>query len=494
MEKVRRIYQHDDRLPRLVILSEPRKNSKTGFASFIVLLHTVGPEAKPFSQVVTAARVKDQAALTFDYCVNSILSSRTLAPMVDLKEAAKEYQVKGLRTRYKALSRDAKANLGRSPIVAIHDELGQVEGPTDKLYTNVETAMKAHKTPMSVVCSTQAPKDGDLLSLLIDDIINNPREDAVLFLSHAPKEMEEGIPEEGKTPSEWAHPPNPDYPFTDAALFTANPEAGILTNLDDLRREAADAKRMPSKEADYRNLTLNQRVDTVALFIPRVLWSNRARPGLELPPVSTPIWLGLDLSEVGDLTALAAIWLEKDGTMCWWARAWLPEFEIRERSRRDRVPYDVWAKQGHLSLVPGKAIDYTYAAKEVLKIWGAHNVQKAGFDRWGFRHFRKELKDLGKSDTWLDKHWSQVGMGTATMTPVLREMEQRILAGTFSHPNNPVLNMAASNMVVEGDAEARRPSKRSARARIDPMVAVAIAIASWLDSPTKRPAPLMEFI
>jgi phage terminase large subunit-like protein len=482
MEKLRRIYRDEDKLPRTVILSEPRKNAKTAFASFIVLLHTMGPEARPFQQVVTAARVKEQAALTFDYCVNSIQCSPSLSPVVVVRKQAKQFEVKRIGTTYKALSKDAKAQLGKSPAVVVHDELGQVEGPVDELFNNLETAMKAHASPMSIIVSTQAPKDGDLLSLLIDDARNNPREDVVLFLSYAPSEPEEGIAEEGKDPKDWEVKPDPSYPYSERAILTANPEAGVLCNLVELMRDAANAQRMPSLDSSYRNLTLNQRVTQVATFISKPVW-NSCADTYTLPPKGVRLWLGLDLSEVGDLTALAAVWEDGPLLRCW-AEGFLPAHEIKERSRRDRVPYDVWAKQGQLTLVPGKAIDEDWVAKErVWPMWQAHTVVKAGFDRWGFKAFRKALKAAGMSENTLETKWEAVGMGTATMTPVLKELETRILNRTFRHPQLPVLTMAASNMVVLGDAEARRPSKRTSRARIDPLVAVAIAIAAWLSTP-----------
>lgn len=507
-EKLRRIYRNEDALPRTVILSEARKNAKTAFASFIVLLHTMGPEARQFQQVVTAARVKDQAALTYEYCANSILCSPTLAPVVDLQDTQKKYRVKDIRTTYKALSKDAKAQLGKSPAVAIHDELGQVEGPMDPLYQNIETAMKAHAQPMSVIVSTQAPKDGDLLSVLIDNAINHPREDVVLFLSTAPLEPENGVPEDGKAPEQWASPPDPSYPYSERALRAANPEAGILCNLDDLRREALNAQQMPSLDAGYRNLTLNQRIVQVATFIAKPVWNACASPGLVLPGSDIDLWLGLDLSEVGDLTALAAVWETQEvitlpeghallpagatqlsvKILNCWAESFLPADGIKERSKRDRVQYDVWAKQGLLTLVPGKAIDEDWIAENrVLPLWGRHKVRMAGFDRWGFKGFRKALKRAGMSEHTLETKWAPIGMGTATMTPVLKELEGRLLNRTLRHPNNPVLTMGAANVVVVGDAEARRPSKRTSRARIDPFVAVAIATGAWLATPATNP-------
>src|SRR6185503_3291391 len=173
-----------------------------------------------------------------------------------------------------------------------------------------------------------------------------------------------------------------------------------------------------------------------------------------------------------------------------WARGFLPEEGIVQRSVRDRVPYDQWAKAGQLILVPGKAIDEDWvAAHHVWPLWQRYNVVKAGFDRWGFKAFRKALKRAGMAEAILEKRWEPVGMGTATMTPVLKDMESRLLNRTFRHGCQPVLTMAASNAVVSGDAEARRLSKRTSRARIDPLVAVAIGHVAWLATPAARKTP-----
>src|SRR6266436_10105725 len=48
---------------RRAIISRGRKNAKTTEAAIIVLLHLCGPEAKPNSQLYSAAQSRDQAAV-----------------------------------------------------------------------------------------------------------------------------------------------------------------------------------------------------------------------------------------------------------------------------------------------------------------------------------------------------------------------------------------------------------------------------------------------
>lgn len=509
------LYQWEDRLPRTVIVTEGRKNAKTSKVAFVVLLHTLGPEAKPFQELVTTARVKKQAGQTYKYCANAIKASDTLRPAVDLKDAQKEFTVKELGCTYTALSKEAKSKLGGSPAIAIHDEAGAVEGPEDPLIDAIETGMKAHDSPVSFYISTQAAGDGDLLSLLVDDALERPDdEDIVAFMATASKELEEGVPEEGKKPEEWAKPPDPAYPFSDAALAAANPEAGILCSWKELRRDRDKAQRQPSFENTYRNLTLNQRVEQEALFISRSLWNLRARPELVLPPKETKCWWGLDLSAVHDLTAEAAVWEtgvihdvemadEQDPEkivlvpvkeLAFWARGYLPEYEIGERSRRDKVPYDVWAKKGYLTTIKGKSIDYNYMAAVMKRRWAEQTIVRAGFDRWQWEHFKTCLQHAGMAPSTLEQKWLPIGMGSASMSPVLRELENRVMAGTFVHPNNPVFNMCVTNVVTRGPDNARTFEKKHERARIDKFAALAVAVGAWLQSSRVNKTPEILFI
>ena len=50
---------------RRAIISFGRKNAKTSLAAFLLLLHLVGPEARPNSQLYSAAQSRDQAAILF---------------------------------------------------------------------------------------------------------------------------------------------------------------------------------------------------------------------------------------------------------------------------------------------------------------------------------------------------------------------------------------------------------------------------------------------
>jgi phage terminase large subunit-like protein len=154
---------------RRAILSFGRKNGKTALSAFILLLHLCGPEARANSQLFSAAQSRDQAAILFALAAKIVRMSPDLSQFVGIRYTAKQLFCAELGTLYRALSAEASTAYGLSPVLIIHDELGQVKGPRSELYEALETATGAQEAPLSIVISTQSPTDADLLSLLIED-------------------------------------------------------------------------------------------------------------------------------------------------------------------------------------------------------------------------------------------------------------------------------------------------------------------------------------
>jgi len=271
---------------RRAILSMGRKNAKTTLAACLLLAHLCGPPArnKPNSQLYSAAQSRDQAAIIFSLAAKMVRLNPALAQAVTIQETAKSLTCPELGTRYRALSADATTAYGLSPALVIHDELGQVRGPRSALYEALETATGAQQDPLSIIISTQAPTDADLLSILIDDAQAGHDPYTVLSLHTAPTDLD---------------------PFDEATIRRANPAFGTFLNAREVLAMAQNAKRMPAREAEYRNLILNQRVETSTPFISPAVWKACGGPVGSLEGV--PVYGGLDLSVVSDLTALFLI-------------------------------------------------------------------------------------------------------------------------------------------------------------------------------------------
>jgi phage terminase large subunit-like protein len=447
---------------RRAILSFGRKNGKTALASFLLLLHLCGPEARPNSQLFSAAQSREQAAILFGLAAKMVRMSQRLSEVVMIRDTAKELLCPELGTVYRALSAEATTAFGLSPVFVVHDELGQVKGPRSRLYEALETATGAQGNPLSIIISTQAPTDADLLSMLIDDGLaaHDPR--VVVSLYTAPVEL----------PT-----------FSEAAIRAANPAFGKFLNAVEVMAMARDAERMPSRQAEFENLILNRRVEASSPFVSRHMWASCAAPALGLGGV--PVYGGLDLSATNDLTALVLVG-NVGGVWQVHPSFWLPGAALPAKSREDRVPYDLWHRDGHLIAAPGKSVDYEYVAEYLRGVFDEFDVRQIAFDRWGFKHLQPFLERAGFTDYQIEAHFVEFGQGFASMSPALRALEGELLSGRLAHGGHPVLQMCAANAVVTTDpAGNRKLDKAKASGRIDGMVALAMAIGTAISSAVK---------
>lgn len=450
---IRRIYDNPDGTRR-AICSFGRKNGKTALSACLLLLHLCGPASKPNSQLYSAAQSRDQASILFGLAAKMVRMDPTLSRYVTVRDTRKELFCKELGTLYRALSAEASTAYGLSPVFIVHDELGQVKGPRSELYEALETATAAQENPLSIIISTQAPTDADLLSVLIDDA--KKAEDKRVVLSLFTSDPD-------------------DDPFAEETIRKANPAFGDFQNEKEVLAMAEDARRMPARESEYRNLILNQRVETNSPFIARAVWQKCGGPVLSSFK-GRPVYAGLDLSEVNDLTALVAI-TPVGGVWHVKPTFWLPGEGLRERSRQDRVPYDIWAKQGHLiAIESAKSVEYEYIASYLRGFCDNNDVRQIAFDRWGFRHLKPWLLKSGFTEAEIEKVFVEFGQGFQSMSPALRDLESDILNEKIAHGNHPVLTMCAANAVVQRDpAGNRKLNKAKSRGRIDGMVGLVMA-------------------
>lgn len=449
--EIRKIYDNPNGTRRAII-SFGRKNGKTALAAFLLLLHLCGLEKRYNSQLFSTAQSRDQAALLFALAAKVVRMSPSLRDIVIIKETAKQLVCPDLGTLYRALSAEASTAYGLSPAFIVHDELGQVKGPRSSLYDALETATGAQEAPLSIVISTQAPTDADLLSVLIDDAKAGYDPRVTLSLYSAPKELD---------------------PFEANTIRMANPAYGDFLNAQEVNAMAQDAKRMPARENEFRNLVLNQRVDASNSFVSTSAWKACGAPVGDLHGI--PLYGGLDLSSVSDLTALV---LMGQIDRIWHVKPtfWLPSEGLRDKAQTDRVPYDVWHDEGYLETTPGHSVSYEFVAEYLFRMFQEYNIRRLAFDDWGMVHLQPWLIKAGFSEYFIEERFVKFRQGGKTMAPALRGLEAAISEQEIAHGNHPVLAMCAVCAVVDGkDDSTRRLSKNKSTGRIDGMVALAMA-------------------
>jgi phage terminase large subunit-like protein len=434
---------------RRAYLSIARKNSKTATIACILLAHICGPEAVLNSRIISGAMSRDQAAEVYNYASKMIQLSPELSRVTRIVPSSKRIIGLARNVEYQAASADGRTAHGKSPVIAILDEVGQIRGPQSDFVDAIVTAQGAYENAMLFAISTQAPNDNDLFSIWLDDAKESKDPRIVSHVYEAPKECEL---------------------LDRSGWYAANPALGIFRSLKDVEEQADRAARMPSFEPTFRNLVLNQRVEMAAPFISKGVWLLNSMEADDSVFYRQPVYVGLDLSAKNDLTAMVAIAFEEK----WHVKPifWTPEKGLRDRAKRDRAPYDIWADQGFIRALPSASIEYDAVAREIVEALDGMNIVCVAYDRWRFDLLKKEFDKLG-----VELPMQPFGQGFKDMAPAIDSLETILLNEKMAHSAHPVLTMCMANAKIEQDAAGNRKlNKQKATGRIDGAVALAMAV------------------
>lgn len=247
----------------------------------------------------------------------------------------------------------------------------------------------------------------------------------------------------------------------------AHPGLGVSVQEDYFAAECAKAQAMPSYENTFRRLLLNQWTESDVRWLSMDAWDQC---GDELPDLTgRDCYAGLDLSTTTDITALVLAF-PIDGTVHMLPFFWVPQEGIFKRAKRDRVPYDTWAKQNHIEATEGNVIDYDVIRARINALSEIYHIKEIAIDRWNATQLATQLAGDGFSIV-------AFGQGYASMSGPTKELEKLVLGEQLNHGKNPVLRWMASNVSVEQDAAGNiKASKAKSTERIDGIVASIMAL------------------
>lgn len=296
-----------------------------------------------------------------------------------------------------------------------------------------------------------------------------------------------------------------DDPFEDEACWAkANPSLGATFDEKYLRELVTQARGMPSAEAIVRRLNFCQWTDAAEHWIGSDLWGAVQSDEIDIEALKgLPCYLGLDLSQKRDLTALAAVWKHPDETMTAAAWFWRPGDTMDEAARRDNVPYRMWADEKHLNAPPGRIIDKHHVAEFVQTLAATHDVRAMAYDQAQIDDFLTACDNIGL-ESWIDEGGDAYGSGVRMwkhgqgfqgfnsqdkvlwMTRSVEHLETEIINKRITIKRNPVLtwNSASGVLTQDPTGTCRKWDKRKATGRIDGMVALSMAVGAAMRATT----------
>lgn len=453
------------RIVRQALITMPRKNGKTGLTAMLALAHLCGPEAEARGQIYSAAAEQNQASLIYNEMKAIIEATPELKGRVIVRDFTKHLEDSITGSSFKALSADAGSKHGFSASCVIYDELAQA--PNRDLYDVLASSTGARLEPLMIVISTQSGKQEHVMNELVDYGI----------------QVRDGVVEDASFyPCIYSAPEDAD-PWSEETWKQCNPALDDFRSLEEMRTAARQAKRLPAREAVFRNLYLNQRVSLSERFIPRAEWDACHANLQEEDFHGMRCYGGLDLSGKLDLTALCLVFPTDDGKRAVFDYFWTPQDGIEEAENRDRAPYLLWNKQGHLLTSPGRVIDYYAVALKIGELSRKFKIQEIATDPWKMEYLEKELVNLG-----IEVHLRPVKQGPQGMDPAIRTLEGDVLNRTLQHRSSPVMNWCMDNVRTSADRKNNREfDKKHSTGRIDGVVALAMAdhAASFVPAETE---------
>ena len=430
---------------RTSLLAIPRKNGKSSLAAGIALKLLM--EDEPGCEVYSCAASRDQARLVFDMARIAVEQSPVLSK--HLKVYRNAIVREKTHATYKALSAEAGIQHGLSAHGVIFDEL---HVSNREMWEVMLSSQGARRQPLTVALTTAGY---DRKSVCWE------------IWKYAEAVRDGSIKDPTFLPAIYAADPEADWK-DERTWAKANPNLGVSVKTDFLRSECARAVEMPSYENTFRTLYLNQWVSQEERWLRMDHWMQ----GDQACPVDLrgrECFGGLDLATTFDTTCLALAFPLEDGTTWIEPHFWIPEENMQQRVKRDKVQYDVWARQGHLHLTHGNVTDYDQVRADINDLAAKYNIRQIAIDRWNATQLATQLQGDGLELVGF-------GQGYGSMSAASKMLEQKVVGGTLLH-HNPVLDWQAGNVAIQQDHAGNiKPSKAKSTERIDGIVATVMAI------------------
>lgn len=439
---------------RTAFIEVPRKNGKSTFAAGIALF-CLFCDREQGAEIYSAASDRDQASLVFNVAAAMVRKNAKLKGRCKILDSVKRIVLGD--SFYRAIAANAAGSHGYNSHCVVYDELHAAANR--ELYDVLKTSMGARPQPLFVIITTAGfdrksicYEQYDYACKVRDAVIDDPTFLPVIY--------------EAEDDDDW----------TDPKIWRkANPNLGVSISEDFLASECRTALQLPSYANTFRRLYLNQWTESDVRWLSLEAWN---RCGGKLPDLAgRECWGGLDLSSTTDLASLLLVFpLMEEGKLVRLAIkafAWCPRERAVEREKRDRVPYTQWIRDTHLRATEGDVIDYDVIRRDINQLGEIYNIREIGVDRWNAQQIVTQLAGDGFNMV-------MVGQGFASMSGPSKELEKLIIGGQLLHDGDPVTRWAAMNVSIESDAAGNiKPSKAKSTERIDPIVALVMAVGRY---------------
>lgn len=419
-----------------------RKNAKSTIAGAILLCaFCLEQELGP--QVISAATTGSQARIVFGIAQRMVQQCQDLRLAFDLETFANSvarYEVGGI---FKPINAKASTQDGLNPSHCSLDEIHAHK--THDLLNVLRSAAGARRSPLFLYTTTEGYENpgpwGELRTFAFQVLDRVVDADHFLALYYGLDDEDDDFDE-----SKWVKA-NP--------LMQVNP---IL--LQEVRKEAIEARAMPGRLAEFRIKRLNRRAAAASAWVNLRRWRECNGP-VDLNKLrGMQCWGALDLAATKDMVAECLLFYDEERYYAH-LRYWVPDEAVRLRTERRTVPYAGWVEQGLVTLCPGDTIDYEMIERQILADYEEFQPSQIAYDPWNATSICNRLTDQGVPLVAFIQ-------GAKSYNPAMKACEMAYTERRLNHAGNPVLTWNMANVVPIHDTNMNvRPDRKRSADKID---------------------------
>lgn len=445
-------------------------NGKSPLAAGIGL-YMLAADNEAGAQVYATAVTRDQARISFLDAKAMVLASPALLKRCTVLENNIHFNKTG--SYFRPLSAEARALDGKRVHCAIVDELH--EHRTALVVDKMTAGTKGRRQAL-VIRITNSGYDRKSVCYqehtYSRQILEGSLENDAWFAYVCQLDVCEEHRLDGKTaPVEGCE--NCDNWTDESVWIKANPNIGVSISWKYLREQVALAVGSPAKQGITLRLNFCVWTQSITKWLPMTSWIGGSEPFTEESLKGRKCYGGLDLARVHDMSAFALMFPPVDEGEKWklLVRFWCPEEDVPHRVETDRVPYDLWIRQGHVFATEGNTTDFSFIENKIVEDAKYFSIQEIAFDR----AFADSLVQNLQDDHGITM--VEFSQGFYSMAAPTAEFERLVRAGDLQHGGNPVLDWMASNVVVRTDPQgSMKPDKDASPELIDGIVAAIMAL------------------
>jgi phage terminase large subunit-like protein len=475
---------------RRAYIEQGKGNGKSPLAGGIGIMG-MSADGEAGAQVYAAAAKREQAGILFADAVKMVKQSPALAKRLEFSGGpGREYNIAhhSSGSYFRPVSRDTgKTGSGPRPYFVLADEVHEL--PDRRILEMLERGFKFRRQPLLFMITNSGSDRNSVAweehAHAVKVAAGNP--DAVTDPTFLGQVLDD------TTFSYVCALDEGDDPLNDPSCWIkANPLLGVTITEEYLRETVAQAKAIPGQLNGILRLHFCIWTDAETAWMTR----SALEPCIADFEIDdhhgADVWLGLDLSQNRDITALGAVvrtgtTAEGKPTFDAWVEAWTPGDTLAARELRDKLPYPVWVREGHLHAPQGESISFRHVAQTLAEYDRDFSVQLVAYDRFAFRRFEEDIDELGLSVPFAEhpqgglkkgKPLSTGGEGL-WMPGSIRLLEDALLEGRIRLKRNPVLISAMMSAVIEEDKWGNHwLAKTRSVNKIDAAIALAMAMGA----------------